>query len=250
MRPNLLLLGGTTEATQLAQVLAQASVSAVFSYAGRVASPRAQPLPVRVGGFGGVAGLSDYIAAQKITHVVDATHPFAAQMSTHAVAACHGLNVPLVALTRKPWVAVPGDDWIHVPDITSAAKALPKKEKNVFLAIGRMHLAAFARLPLHTYLVRLIEPPVNPPFPRCQIEVAQGPFTVEGDLALMRRHHTELIVSKNAGGPAAYAKIEAARALRLPVVMIDRPAIPERAEVHAVQAVMDWMAHSGTLRGV
>ncbi|MCB1342508.1 MAG: cobalt-precorrin-6A reductase [Pseudooceanicola sp.] len=249
MSPNLLVLGGTTEANALAKLLAEKAIPAIYSYAGRVADPQAQPLPVRIGGFGGVQGLAGWLRDNRITHVVDATHPFAAQMSRHAIAACEATGIPLVALTRPAWAAQPGDRWVHVPDIAAAVDALGESRRRVMLAIGRMHLSEFAGAPQHFYLLRLVDAPSEPPLPDCAIEVSRGPFTVDGDTALMRRHAVDVVVSKNAGGTGARAKIDAARALELPVVMIDRPDLLERRELHSPAEVLDWL-HAGTERGV
>ncbi len=241
--PNLLLLGGTTEANALARSLAERGVRAIYSYAGRVDNPRPQPLPVRVGGFGGADGLHSYIRDNAITHVVDATHPFAAQMSRNAIAACEAAGVPLVALTRPAWIPQHDDRWQHVPDIPAAVAALAGPARRVFLAVGRMHLQDFAAQPQHDYLLRLVDEPDNVPLPNADIVVSRGPFTVEGDLALMKRHATELVISKNAGGTGARAKLDAARALGVPVLMIDRPSLPPRQELSSVAQVLDWLAH-------
>ncbi|SDY31145.1 cobalt-precorrin-6A reductase [Citreimonas salinaria] len=251
MKPNLLVLGGTVEATALCRALAEAGISGTISFAGRVDRPVRQPLPQRVGGFGGVDGLVAYLRDHGITHVVDATHPFAAQMSANAVAACAEARVPLVALTRPPWQAQPGDEWIRVPHIAGAVAALDRPRARVMLAVGRMHLADFAPNPQHAYLLRLVDPPKEPlPFPDATVIVDRGPFSEEGDLALMREHGTQIVVSKNAGGTGAVAKIAAARALRLPVIMIDRPALPARDEVHSVADALRWLDHAGTDLGV
>ena len=251
MAENILILGGTTEATALARLMAERGMRATVSLAGRVARPARQPLPMRVGGFGGVAGLVAYLRAERVSYVVDATHPFAAQMSANAVVACAEAGVPLVALTRPPWVAQAGDDWHSVPDMAGAVAALGGARRNVMLAVGRMHLQDFAANPRHRYLLRLVDAPDGPlPFPDCEVVVDRGPFTEEGDRALMRRFGAEVVVSKNAGGTGARAKIDAARALGLPVVMIDRPAIPARPELSSPQEVLDRVAHSGTDLGV
>ena len=251
MAQHILVLGGTTEATALAQAISDAGLRAVFSYAGRVADPKAQPLPTRVGGFGGAEAMTDWLRDTGITHVVDATHPFAAGISANAVAACAACNIPLLALTRRPWEARPGDNWLHVPDIPAAVGALEGPKRRVMLAIGRMHLDAFAAQPAHFYLLRLVDAPDGPlPLPDCAVEVSRGPFTVEQDTALMQRHRIDLVVAKNAGGSGARAKVDAARALSIPMLMIDRPALPQRAEVHDIDAVFDWLAHSGTDLGV
>lgn len=245
------MLGGTTEATALCRRMAEVGVAGTISFAGRVARPVRQPLPQRVGGFGGVAGLVDYLRTQGITHVVDATHPFAAQMSANAVDACAEADVPLIALTRAPWLAQAGDDWTHVPDIAGAVAALDRPAMRVMLAVGRMHLAEFAPNPQQFYLLRLVDPPKDAlPFPECHVVVDRGPFTEAGDLALMRDHRIDLVVSKNAGGTGASAKLAAARALGLPVIMIDRPALPPRREAHEVDEVLDWVRHTPTDLGV
>lgn len=246
---NLLLLGGASEAVQLGRILAARGVKATISLAGRVKDPAAQPLPMRVGGFGGIEGLTAWLKDHAISHVIDATHPFAAQMSANAVAACERAGIPLLALTRAPWVAGEGDRWITVPDIDAAAAALKGPAQRVFLAVGRMNLAAFACQPQHDYLLRLIDPPGALPLPRAKAIIARGPFDLEGDLALMRAHRIEVVISKNAGGTGARAKIDAARALGLPVIMIDRPAIPRRAETHNIEDALAWL-HGAAERGV
>lgn len=251
MAPKLLILGGATEGAALSRRLAEAGVEGVVSLAGRVKNPAPLPLPRRIGGFGGVEGLADYLHAERITHLVDATHPFAAQMSAHAVTASAAAGVPLIALTRPPWGEQEGDRWTRVPDITAAVAALSSARRRVMLATGRMHLAEFAANPQHFYLLRLVDEPENPPpFPDHHIIVDRGPFTEAGDRALMEEHRIDLVVSKNAGGGGAAAKIAAARALRLPVLMIDRPHIPPRREAHDVEEVMDWLAHTPTDLGV
>lgn len=250
MTCNLLVLGGTTEGTGLGRALAEAGLNGTISMAGRVANPAAQALPLRIGGFGGVEGLAHYLAEARITHVIDATHPFAAQMSANAVAACARAEVPLIALTRAPWQAEEGDRWIHVPDIAGAVQALAGPRQRVMLAVGRMHLADFADQPQHHYLLRLVDPPEARPLPDCTVVVDRGPFALDGDIALMQQHGIELVVSKNSGGAGAYAKIEAARRLGLPVLMIDRPQVPPRQETHEIAQVIEWLAHAGTDLGV
>jgi precorrin-6A/cobalt-precorrin-6A reductase len=238
--PKTLLLGGTTEAGLMAQALADIGVSAVYSYAGRTDAPVAQPIPVRVGGFGGVEGLINYLKAERISHVIDATHPFAAQMSGNAVAACGRLNLPLIALERQPWHEQPGDQWTRVADIDAAVAALPDHPARVFLAIGRQYLDAFSGKP-HHYILRLVDPPTRPPLPDATVLIARGPFGVAGDTALLHSHRVTHIVAKNAGGQGAIAKLTAARALGIPVILIDRPDIPPRRSVDTVDAVFAWL---------
>lgn len=251
MTANLLILGGTSEAATLAKAVAEAGLRATVSLAGRVERPKPLPLPVRTGGFGGAQGLAAYLRAHAITHVVDATHPFAETMSRNAADACDATGTPLLALARKPWEPGPGDEWRSVPDIPAAAAALRGPAMNVFLAIGRMHLGDFTGQPQHSYTLRLVDPPAGPPpFPRCEVILDRGPFTEAGDRALLAARRIGLVVSKNSGGTGAYAKIAAARALGVPVLMIDRPALPARREVFAVAGVMDWLRHPGAERGV
>ena len=240
--PRVLLLGGTTDAAAMARALAEARVDAVYSYAGRTESPVAQPLPMRVGGFGGVAGLAEYLRAEGISHLIDATHPFAAQMSRNAVAASKMADVPLIALERAPWQAAEGDRWTHVPDLPAAVAALGEAPRRVFLAIGRQTLDAFAGAAQHHYLLRLVDPPTEPlPLPRAEAVIARGPFTVAGDRVLLREHRIEAIVAKNAGGAGAEAKLVAARKLGLPVILIDRPPVPDRRVARTVAEVMGWL---------
>ena len=243
----MLLLGGTTEANALAEALAARGVRAVYSYAGRVAEPRARPLPVRVGGFGGVAGLGAWLRAEGIGAVIDATHPFAARMSANAVAACAAEHVPLLAFERPAWRAGPGDRWTHVPDLAAAARALPPEPATVFLAIGKQGLAPFAARAEHRYLLRLVDPVAAPPLPDAEVVVARGPFTAAGDLGLLRAHRVGLVVAKNSGGAGAEAKLLAARALGLPVLMIDRPPVPPRPVAASVAEVLGWLAHEARL---
>jgi len=236
--PRILVLGGTTEASRLAQALAQAGVDGIFSYAGRTDAPIAQPLPTRVGGFGGVAGLQAFLQAERITQVVDATHPFAAQMSSHAVRACAAAGVPLLALERPAWQAQRGDVWQHVPDIAAAVQALPSAPARVFLAIGRQQLAPFLACAQHWYLLRLVDPVLDLPAARGQVVLDRGPFTLEGDRALLQAHGITHVVSKNSGGAGAQAKLTAAREQGVPVILIDRPFIPARPVVHSVNGVL------------
>lgn len=248
--PRVLLLGGTTEAAQIARALADAGRAAVYSYAGRTGAPLAQPLPVRVGGFGGADGLAAYLRAEGISHVIDATHPFAAGMSANAVAACAEVGCALIALQRQPWVAGPQDRWTAVPDIPAAVGALPDAAARIFLAIGRQHLNLFSGAPQHHYLLRLVDAPQGArPLPHTEIVLARGPFRVEDDVALLRQHGVQIVVAKNSGGSGARAKIEAAALLGVPVVMIDRPALPDRMAVETVGEVMAWLGHPA-LRGV
>lgn len=228
--------------------MAEAGIAGLVSLAGRVDRPLRQALPQRVGGFGGAAGLAAFLRNNDITHLIDATHPFASRMSHNATAAAQLAGVPMVALTRPPWQAQPGDKWTRVADIADAAMALDRPACTVMLAVGRMHLAAFARNPQHRYLLRLVDPPTATlPLPEATVIVDRGPFSEAADRALMATHGIDLVVSKNAGGTGAHGKIAAARALGLPVLMIDRPPQPRRREMANPAEVLDWLQHGADL---
>lgn len=240
---RILLLGGTSEASLLAHALKDAGFDAVFSYAGRTDDPAPQPLPMRIGGFGGIDGLTTYLQTEHITHVIDATHPFAAQMSWNAHAACAALGLPLLALERAAWRPLKIDHWTQVADNTAALAALPDTPARVFLAIGKQGLDDFRMGVQHHYLLRLVDAPAQKPLSNCTMVIAKGPFTIDGDTALLQKHKITHLVAKNAGGKGASAKLAAARALGLPVIMIARPQLPERDRVESVDAVLAWLDH-------
>ena len=241
------MLGGTTEASLLARALAAARSDAVFSYAGRTAEPVAQPLPQRIGGFGGIAGLITYLRDQNITHVIDATHPFAAQMSHHAATACQILALPLAALERPAWQPQQGDMWNAVQTIEDAVEYLPSAPANIFLAIGRQHLHLFSAAPQHHYLMRLVDTASGPLLPQSTAVIGRGPFQFADDLTLLQDHNIDIVVTKNSGGTGADAKLTAARTLGLSVIMVNRPALPDRPSFATVAEVMHWLAHPADL---
>lgn len=242
-----LILGGIADASLLAAEIARAGIDAVYSYGGRTRAPADQPLPTRIGGFGGVSGLADYVRREGITHVIDATHPFAAEMSRNAVEACAETDTPLIALERAPWAEASGDKWIEVGDVNAAVAALPEAPARVFLAIGRQHIAPFATKPQHAYTLRFVDPPEAPlPF-AADVIVSRGPFTLEDELEMMRTRGIAWIVARNSGGDGARAKIDAARMLGLPVIMISRPRLLERLRVESVPEVMQWLGHRSCL---
>ncbi|MBM1308817.1 cobalt-precorrin-6A reductase [Sulfitobacter mediterraneus] len=249
---RVLLLGGTSEASQMAKALSQAAVNSVFSYAGRTNAPVPQPLPTRIGGFGGVAGLAAYLRREAITHVIDATHPFAAGMSRNAYAACTETSTPLIRLERPAWQAQAEDDWTFVATLEDTVAALPDEPARVFLAIGKQHIDLFATKPQHHYLLRLVDAPEGDlPLPYTAVVIARGPFDVAQDLALLQDHEITHIVAKNAGGRGAEAKLNAARQLGLPVILADRPALPGQNIAADIGAVMAWLGHDQVaLRGV
>ena len=221
----------------------------MLSYAGRTEAPRAQAIPTRVGGFGGVEGLAEHIRREGVTHLVDATHPFAARISANAIAAAELTGVSLLALTRPEWVEGSGDRWTRVANTGEAVTALDIEPARVFLALGRQTIGDFTHAAQHFYLLRFVDAAEPAGFPNHRLVVDRGPFTLAGELALLRKHRIHMVVAKNAGGSGARAKLDAARELGLPVVMIDRPFIPPRPQVGSVAAVLDWLDH-GVVRGV
>jgi precorrin-6A/cobalt-precorrin-6A reductase len=246
--PNILLLGGTTQASALAEALAERGLRATLSYAGRTAHPKPQPIPVRVGGFGGVKGLAAYLRRERVTHLIDATHPFAATMRRNAVLAAAETGTAHIVLTRPPWRAAEGDRWRHVADIPAAVDALSGPPQRVMLALGRMHVDAFAAQPHHAYLLRFVDlPETLPDLPRHVLVVDRGPFDPASDVALLQTHAIDLLVCKNAGGSGASAKLIAARTLGLPVLMIDRPPVSAAAEVYDVATALRWLGHAADL---
>jgi precorrin-6A/cobalt-precorrin-6A reductase len=215
----------------------------ILSLAGATANPAPSPIPLRVGGYGGVEGLATYLVRERIDAVVDATHPFAARMSANAVAACRAARTPLVVFTRPPWTREPGDRWIEVATMEDAADALGATQRTVFLTQGRLQLAPFVHASWRRYIVRAIDWPAEiDVLPNCKLILARGPFSLADELALMRNERVEALVTENSGGRATYAKIEAARTLGIEVVIVRRPAAPEAKTMHDLDALMRWIA--------
>lgn len=241
--PEILILGGTAEAGALARTLADgADLSVTTSLAGRTSTPRLPPGRVRVGGFGGPAGLAAYLREAGIRAVVDATHPFASRMGWNAAQACAAAGVPLLRLERPAWRPRPGDRWDEVEDWDQAAAIVGHAARRVLLALGRQELAPFAVLDRVHFLIRSVEAPDPlPPFAQAEILTARGPFTVEAERALLTGHGIDTVVCKNSGGDAAAAKLEAARDLGVRVVMRRRPARPQVATVATVAEAAAWL---------
>ena len=248
---RVLILGGTSEARALAGRVAKLpDVEPILSLAGRTREPQAQPVATRIGGFGGFDGLCAYLRAERIERVIDATHPFAAQMSRNAAAACERLGIPLVILARPPWEKQRGDEWTEVADVETAMCSLGETPRRVFLTIGRLALAAFARAPQHFYLIRTIDPPADvAALPNHRLILARGPFAVEDEERLMREAAIDVLVTKNSGGPATYAKMFAARRLGLPAIVITPPPLPEAPIVHDIESALRFLSHAAP-RGV
>ena len=242
-RARLLILGGTSETAALATHLAaRGDLDVVTSLAGRTRAPAHLPGLRRTGGFGGAQGLARYLREESIDLVVDATHPFAAGITQNAAMACAEAGVQRLVLARPPWTPQAGDRWIEAADAAGAAAALPGLAKRAFLSTGRGELGAFSGLSDLWFLVRLIDrPPVLLPLHDYELVLARGPFTVEDEKELLQKHEIGAVVSKNSGSSATYAKVEAARALGLPVVIIRRPVLPDGEAVTTVEAALAWV---------
>jgi precorrin-6A/cobalt-precorrin-6A reductase len=240
---RVLILGGTTEASELARLLAaDPRFEATVSLAGRTANPRMQPVRARIGGFGGADGLAAWLRQDATRAVIDATHPYADQISSNAVTACAQLAIPLASIARPAWEPQPGDKWLPVENAEAAADALGPKPRRVFLTLGRLELGSFANAPHHHYIARTIDPPGDVALPPdLRLLIGRGPFDPEAETALLKRENIDVIVSKNSGGLATYGKIEAARCLGIPVVMIARPHKPQGHAVENAAAAMTWL---------
>jgi len=253
--PHVLIFGGTAEARVLAERLSgRDGLKITLSLAGRTVSPAPQPVPVRVGGFGGASGLADYLIRQRIAAVIDVTHPYASAISANAVEAARQTHVPLLVLRRPPWTAVPGDRWTEVADARAAVHALRESPRRVFVALGRNELAPFTEAPQHHYLIRSVDP-VNPPLPvpDAHYVTGRGPFREADDRALMVAHDIDALIAKNSGGDATYGKIAAARALGVQVLMLRRPSAPDAPAVERIEDAVAWLDHaltSAAARGV
>lgn len=244
MKKRLLILGGTGDAAELAARASQiAEIEVVSSLAGRTQQPFTPKTgTVRIGGFGGAAGLAEFLLDRPIDLLIDATHPFAARISANAAVAAAECNVPYLMLVRPAWERVEGDRWIEVASHSEAAKALSGQSQRVFLTIGRQELAAFAGLDAIWFLMRAIDPPaLNTRIPNGKLLLARGPFTLDDERELLLEYQIDTIVSKNSGGSATYAKVVAARELGILVVMVQRPPIPDVEQVDNVEGAIAWL---------
>jgi precorrin-6A/cobalt-precorrin-6A reductase len=245
MTHRILILGGTTEARQLAGKLAEHDdVSVTLSLAGRTESPVAQGVPTRSGGFGGVEGLAAYLRREQINLLIDATHPYAANISRNAAEAARLAGIPIFALRRPAWEPAEGDRWTLVVDAAEAVKALGPKPRKIFLALGRQEIAEFASAPQHTYVIRSVDP-VEPPLdvPDATYVLARGPFAEADELELLKTHRIDAIVAKNSGGSATYGKIAAARKLGIEVILFRRLLLPEVPSAASVDELVARVGH-------
>jgi len=235
---RILILGGTTEAASLARQLVGHDI--ITSLAGRTENPAALPGRVRVGGFGGVQGLAEYVRAEAIERVIDATHPFAARISANAAEACAAIGVPRLMLVRPAWPRRPDDLWHPVATMDEAARRLPELGRRAFLTVGIGEMGAFAIVAGVHCVVRLIAPQPLP-LSDYQVVAGKGPFDAAAELALLRQYRIDVVVTKESGGAATYGKIAAARELGLPVLMVSRPPVPEGEAVDSIKAAIRWI---------
>ena len=240
---RLLILGGTGDAAELSAKVANIpGIEAIASLAGRTREPILPAGNIRVGGFGGAAGLAEYLRQMQIDVLIDATHPFASQISENAAVAAREVGIPHLMLIRRPWEKVAGDRWIEVDSTSAAADVLQNQAKRVFLTVGRQELAAFAHLQDIWFLMRVIDPPgADALVPPGVILCDRGPFTLTQEREILIQHHIDTIISKNSGGNATYAKIIAARELGVQVVMVKRPPVPPGEQVAEVDAAVKWL---------
>lgn len=239
---KLLILGGTSEAAELARRLPP-SINILTSWAGRTKTPPDLPGMVRIGGFCGAKGLEEFLRTSQFDAVIDATHPFAAQISANAAQACKQTGVPRMTLTRPLWEKREGDQWVMADSLEEAAEKLPELGRRPMLTIGRQRLDAFT--PIHDahFFVRLLEPPEAPlPLKNYSVLTGRPPFSLEEEQEHLRYEEIDLLITKQSGGSATYAKIEAARMAGIPVLMIKRPASPPGKTVTSIEACLDWLS--------
>ena len=243
---RVLILGGTGEAVAIARMLHDEMadrVEAISALAGVTQSRAPIPGTVRIGGFGGVDGLAAYIQAERIDVLIDATHPFAAQMAAQVHAAAERTGTPRLKIIRPMWRRDPRDRWIEIPDLAAAAATIPRiQARRVFLTVGGRSLQAFQNMADVWFLARMTDaPPSPPPLANADYVVARGPFNTDAEIALMRTHTIDLLIAKASGGAATEAKIEAARALDILTVIIRRPPAPQGDVVADAEGALVWL---------
>ncbi len=234
---SILILGGTPEADQLAELLRGHGITFTYSLAGVTPNPKPRLYPVHIGGFGGVVGLARYLAQNAVKMVVDATHPFAATMTGNAIAAAAQTNIALLRFERPAWDEPAGANWTHVKTLDDAAKALPPGAR-AFLSVGSQSMVAFAHQSGVDFISRSIKPPENP---FGKIIVAKPPFDVIGEMQLFSKYRITHLVSKNAGGDQTKAKLVAAQRLGIKVIMVERPPDPVAEPARDIVKVMAWI---------
>jgi precorrin-6A/cobalt-precorrin-6A reductase len=240
---RILILGGTRDAVNLAGAAsALPGTEVIYSLAGVTQNPNLPGCEVRTGGFGGPEGLQVYLSDAKIDAVIDATHPFAAEIAANVFVASEGIGLPRLKFLRPPWVPKNGDNWIDVGSVADAVSFLRDHSSTVFLTIGTREIAAFAGLENCRFLIRYIHPPKGGvPLNNCEVVVDRGPFVLDGETELIRSKGVQYLVSKNSGGDGAAAKLEAARSLGIPVIMINRPAPPAGGITESQAGAIAWI---------
>ncbi|WP_413204544.1 cobalt-precorrin-6A reductase [Rhodospirillum sp. A1_3_36] len=234
----ILILGGTPEAYDLTIKL-QSVFDCLYSLAGLAPTRRPLVVPHRIGGFGGVEGLTQFLRETGVTHLVDGTHPFATTITNHAKIACEHLDIPHIIFQRPAWTSGPGDHWIHRASTMEAAALFPDLGCRPFLALGRRDAEIFAKVPKITPILRLIQG--DAPVSEWTLVHGRGPFTPGEETTLLRRLNADCLVCKNSGGRSGWAKLDAARTLGLPVVMIDRPPLDAGPLTTDPSAIEPWI---------
>lgn len=239
---TLLLLAGTNEAKRIAWGLADTGVPVLASLAGATRDPDPLPVPTRIGGFGGEDGFRAELQAQGIRAVLDATHPFATHITERTARICKDIGLPYAQVVRPAWRAQAHDNWHEVDTPEDVAQHLPA-DAVVFLATGRQTLARYKPLEGRRILVRVIDPPTTPlPFEGGEFIIGRPPFTVESEVKVFGTLGVTHLVVKNAGGTGGQAKLDAARELGIPVILIRRPATPNVRQFKSVQDALLWVA--------
>jgi precorrin-6A/cobalt-precorrin-6A reductase len=239
---KILVLGGTIEARALANALSEGGHAVITSLAGRTTEPRRPQGEMRIGGFGGAAGLADYLRSAAIEAVIDATHPYASAISAYALEASAAADLPLLRLERAPWQPHKGDRWIVADSLAACATVAPDLGRRAFLTIGVKELGSFRGVDNVWFLVRLVDRPPQPiPLTRHELILARGPFEAAAERDLMQRHRIDLVIAKNSGGESTYGKIAAARDLGLPVLLLRRPLLPPAPTATSIADAIAWL---------
>ena len=242
MVKKILIIGGTNEGNILASFLENHNFEYIISYAGIVEEVYKKTFRKRVGGFGGKTGILDFIKKNKITHVIDASHPFSIKISVNTFNVCESCNIPIVNFTRKPWAEKKGDNWIKVRNFEESVNHLKGKAKNVFLAIGKKNLHVYKKYSQHFYLLRVINNNnITNFFPNQKYITYDPSYNVKEEVKVLKNYKIDVIVSKNSGGELAYCKIVAARKLKIPVIIIARPKSLNLKKVYNLESVLRWL---------
>ncbi len=255
MAEKLLILGGTREAYQLAEILnaqfTSEKLNFLSSLAGTTKKPNIPAGKFRTGGFGGFFGLKNFLVKERISLLVDATHPFAERISKNALLASSEIGIPLLVFNRPPWVKKYNDQWIEVSRLENAVKYLKNLEKIpgslfstglIFLTTGNKDLWLFQNSLNCNFLIRTVEKPeLVSEWPKAKFLKDRGPYTLENEIKLLKKHNISMLVSKNSGGASTYAKIEATRHLKIPVLMVKRPEIITAKSCQTVNEAVEWL---------